>query len=369
MKISKPFKKVLHGAFDFIGGTAPIRLLLKHRRGRGAILCYHRVLPDALVEADQSPIRGMAVTESMFIQQMRYLVRKHKMVSMNGMLDHLRSKSPEFEVTVTFDDGYKDNLECALPILKSYGIPATIYVTTRFPEGDCSMWWYELWELMESKRIIECSVDGQSIPIEVPKSYDDKVAMYYKLNRVISELDTRSVEEFMGQLRGNYLTKQYHSQCLSWDDIRRLDKEELITIGAHTHSHPNLKMLSDPHALLEIKQSRELLEKALGHPIQHFAYPFGGDQAASHREYSFIRDLEFVSGVTMKPELLENQDFNQLPRYGITNAVSPKKLGEILLGLSIIKEKMALALKNVASLKSIINSTFALDDKTWSDKG
>ena len=54
-------------------------------------------------------------------------------------------------ITITFDDGYKDNLDYALPILEKFKVPATVYVTTRFLEGDTWMWWYELKEEIKNK--------------------------------------------------------------------------------------------------------------------------------------------------------------------------------------------------------------------------
>ena len=92
---------------------------------------------------------------SKFAEQMEFLSENHEVVSMDGLVDYLESEpdrdANKFVVAVTFDDGYKDNLTHALPILEQYNIPATIYITTRFPEGDTWMWWYEIWDYLEKK--------------------------------------------------------------------------------------------------------------------------------------------------------------------------------------------------------------------------
>ena len=87
---------------------------------------------------------------SKFAEQMSYLSEDHEVVSMDELVAHLEGDSKEFVVAVTFDDGYKDNLTHALPILEQYNIPATIYITTRFPEGDTWMWWYEIWDYIKN---------------------------------------------------------------------------------------------------------------------------------------------------------------------------------------------------------------------------
>ena len=108
---------------------------------------------------------------SKFAEQMSFLAENHEVVSMDGLVDYLESEpdrdSNKFVVAVTFDDGYKDNLTHALPILEQYNIPAVIYITTRFLEGDTWMWWYELWDYIEETDLLEVNYFEIS-----KKSYD-----------------------------------------------------------------------------------------------------------------------------------------------------------------------------------------------------
>ena len=147
------FKKHLKKYFYLLGTLKPLQKIVVPWRGSGAILLYHRVLPDNIVESDNSPTSGLAVSETRFNQQMEYLRKNYTIVSMDQMAEHLISSSKEFLVAITFDDGYKDNLTHALPILELHNIPATIYVTTRLPEGDTWLWWYEIWDYLHNFNI------------------------------------------------------------------------------------------------------------------------------------------------------------------------------------------------------------------------
>ena len=69
--------------------------------------------------------------------------------------------------------------------------------------------------------------------------------------------------------------RTYSNICLNWNDIIKLDRHPLITIGAHTHSHPNLARETETTAREEILNSKLLLERQLRHAVDHFAYPFG----------------------------------------------------------------------------------------------
>ena len=110
-------------------------------QGRASILCYHRICKDTS-QKELHP-NGNLISESAFTNQMKILHSEYDVISMDEMLAHLSSNSKDFKVAVTFDDGYKDNLFVALPVLEKYKIPATIYIVTRFPEGDNWMWWYD----------------------------------------------------------------------------------------------------------------------------------------------------------------------------------------------------------------------------------
>ena len=83
---------------------------------------------------------------------MEFISNNYEVISIDSLEEHLNSNSKEFKIVITFDDGYRDNKDMAIPILEKYNLPATIYIVTRFLEGDYFMWWYELWEIVNREK-------------------------------------------------------------------------------------------------------------------------------------------------------------------------------------------------------------------------
>jgi len=104
--------------------------------------------------------------------------------------------------------------------------------------------------------------------------------------------------------------------------LAKLAADPLITIGAHTHHHPVLSRLPGVALRHEIGRSRELLEAWLKHPIEHLAYPFGGNAQACKREFSAARELGFKSAVTTRLghfHKFHGKHLLALPRVAIGN--------------------------------------------------
>lgn len=256
---------------------------------------------------------------------MQYLSEKYRIISMDELPNHLTSSS-DFAVAVTFDDGYKDNLTYALPVLKKYRVPATIFISTRFPEGDCQMWWYELEELCNSHNSIVCAIKGKNYNFKM-QDQAQKNRCFHKIHNLIQSLSENEQNDIMNLIRQGRKPKNYKKNCLTWEEIQQLDREPLITIGAHTHLHANMKQLTIEEVEKEISTSRLLLEEKLGHTIDHFAYPYGTSNEVGDREYSVVAAYGFKTAVTTICDSLKS-DFQIfcLPRYSVLERDNPFKL-------------------------------------------
>lgn len=169
---------------------------------------YHRVGPFR----DGAPLK-MNVAPDVFREHMSVLARRANPVSISDLVAcaHDRRPFPRGAVAVTFDDGYKDLLEHALPVLKEFKIPAAFFIVTGGIGG------MDAWN----------RIDG--IPNE---------------------------------------------PIFSWDDLKRL-RDEGMTIGSHSATHARLDGLHGDALREEIEGSRRDLQSQLGIQIRHFAYPQG----------------------------------------------------------------------------------------------
>jgi len=305
---------MMERSFLYIGRKLYKGKLVKSWRGQAAVLCYHQVLPDLSCLPQSSPFLGHAVSTDRFEEQIRFLSENYDVVSLDNLSEKVSVKGDEFVVAVTFDDGYKDNLMYALPILEKYNVPATIFVTTMYPEGNTWVWWMELWETLEKRTSFRAEIFKDQKEWRF-RNNEDRARCYSFLRSELLKLDHSNRVKFMEEITGVKSRPQYPNNTLTWDEIKSLDRHRLINIGAHTHSHANLSVLSHDAAKEEILLSKEKLEQELKCSIKHFAYPFGGRKEAGQREREIARNIGFETGWTSIPGGVRHEGRWELPRF------------------------------------------------------
>ena len=261
---------------------------------------------------------------SKFKEQLVFLKKNYNLVSLDNLLSFEKNKKAS--ISITFDDGYKDNLTNALPILNELKVPATIYVITKFFQNDLSVWWYELqdyiWEKSENIKF-EYNKKNYDFPI---KSNFEKWICFNKLKDIIKKFDKMEQNKFLSIVIKREERKQFKNIFLSKEDLKLLCSNPLITIGAHTHNHLSLKNLKQNDCTEEIKTSKRILEDITGLKIKHFSYPYGTKSDAGKREFKIVEDLGFSSAVTTTVgRLLRKKIFN-LPRIHMNQKLNEKNL-------------------------------------------
>jgi peptidoglycan/xylan/chitin deacetylase (PgdA/CDA1 family) len=238
-----------------------------------AILMYHSVLEDPLQCADS--LGGIIHSRSVFQQQMELLVRKFHPLSLNELAALLRAKEkiPARSVVVTFDDGYRDNFENAVPILDKVGIRAAFYVTVNCIENGRLPWPSRVrFALRTAARKTWTDPAGKLWPIE---GAEDRERAFAKICEFCCRLAGDAQEQLVVSIETDLETRspQRSEQIMmNWDEVRKLAERGYV-VGSHTLSHPNLGQIPVADVRIELEQSRACLEKQLNAPVKHFSYP------------------------------------------------------------------------------------------------
>jgi peptidoglycan/xylan/chitin deacetylase (PgdA/CDA1 family) len=253
----------------------------------GAILLYHRV-----TTLGTDP-QLLAASPEHFRSQMSIVRDHYEPVTLGELVRAVRNRTVRNRmVTVTFDDGYADNLHEAAPILEELGVPATVYIATSYTGDGREFWWDELERILlaDSAPSRELALRGRGVvktwPCETP---DERTAAYDALHPWIRAWTPEEIRDVLLQLRAwggepeEGSPRETH-RTLTCDEVQRLDRSPVIEIGAHTREHPSLGAQPLPSQRDEIRGSKTDLEEWLGRPVTTFSYPFGNPGRDYSRE-------------------------------------------------------------------------------------
>lgn len=189
------------------------------------IVAFHRV-NDALSEE-----KSLTCSSAKFYDFCRFFASRFRVVPLSEQLRACRSNTPMGgTLSITFDDGYRDNAEVAAPILKQLGLPATFFVTTGFIESQQVPFW------------------DHDLPVQ--------------------------------------------PGWMSWEQVRELDRDG-FDIGCHTHTHIDMGTATAGAIREELRTSKQILERQLGKPVTLFAYPFGGPEHIRDQSLEIVREEGF----------------------------------------------------------------------------
>jgi peptidoglycan/xylan/chitin deacetylase (PgdA/CDA1 family) len=321
-------------ALYFTGAHKALRRVLG---GVGAILTMHHVRPPRRDEFQ--PNRLLEVAPA-FLEEVIVRLRRSGLdfVSLDDMHDRLirpRQGGRRY-VCVTLDDGYRDNLVHAYPILKRHRVPFAIYVPTSFPDRLGDLWWLTLEAVIARQTRIGLLMGGKdryftcTTPGEKREVF---AALYWWLRSLASEEELRRVVHDLAARYGVNAEAHCDDLCLTWAELRELAADRLVTIGAHTVNHVMLKKCSETVVRSEMQMSVGVIEAALGSRPQHFSYPVGDPTSAGPREFAIAQELGFKTAVTTRPGVLfpEHRDhLMALPRISLNGEFQRMRYVKVL---------------------------------------
>jgi peptidoglycan/xylan/chitin deacetylase (PgdA/CDA1 family) len=321
--------------FGRLGALGLLERLTDAMRPGLVVLTYHRI-----AEPGGDPFYDpvISATPESFRAQVEWLRRRLRIVSLPELIARIESGSRwrEPAAVVTFDDGYRDNFEVAVPILRECDVPATFFLPTAFLEAPRLPWWDQVAYVLKRTRVKRLLLDHSSPPISIDLERTPRSDAIMTVIRAILDGTIADEPEFLARLAAQAeVAVDDDDDALaralftSWDQVRQiLATAPELTIGAHGHTHRKLAGLDGEAQRIELTESRQILESRLGRAVEAMAYPYGwpGTYTAESKALAARAGyrLAFASreGVN-RPESLDRFDIR---RFGIGSGDSPALL-------------------------------------------
>ena len=238
---------------------------------RLTIVRHHRVYADR-----ERPLYRLGVSESVLDAQVRTCVRAGlSPVTVREGLAWLAGARRGHRIAFTFDDGYADNLDRAIPILQRHGARASFYLTVGLMQARQAPWWDELAHVLSSARQRSATVAWPDEPVELVVAHEEgrqrALRQLLPLLRVPPEEQRSRLDDLRERLDCHEDTP---CALAPWEDAPRF-AEGGMEAGAHTMGHPFLSLLSEERQAREIRDSVRAVRDATGAEVAGLAYPNG----------------------------------------------------------------------------------------------
>lgn len=321
-------KRIISKVAPVISGLQMHRLFEPFYSGMGQILTFHRIVENRKNDRIHNH-QSLEITPEQLEQTILFYKKKnYSFFSLDDLHYALTTEKPKKKFVVfTFDDGYRDNFTTAYPILKKHNIPFCIYVTTSFPDQKAILWWYLLEDFLRKKINVNFHWEGKDYGIPTNSILEKEMAFDQIRTLINQSFSKGNFQEILGVIFGKKESDYFSyvkEMAMSWEEIKLISQDPLVTIGAHTVNHFSLKKLNSNDLKFEISQSKYILENHIQQPVEHFAYPFGKVSEASFREFEMVKSLGFKTGTTTRMGNIFSEHKNYLeclPRISL-NRVS-----------------------------------------------
>lgn len=315
-------------ALDVIGATRAHKVLATLTQGAGIVFTLHHVRP--WDRREFAPNRLLEITPDFLETVLTYLADiRYDVVSLDEAVARLAHPGERRFASFTFDDGYRDVRDHALPVLRRFQAPSTLFVTTAFADGTGDLWWLTLEDAIA--RSSELRFGGETIDarmVDAKNAAWDKI--YWQL-RAMNE--TRMREEIAGlaQRAGTDSSDAARRLCMGWDELRTVAQDPLVTIGNHTNHHYMLAKHSETVMRDEIADAQARIASELDITPRHIAYPVGDPTSAGPREFRAAKAMGLCGWTTRLGVLYpEHRDHTSaLPRVSLNGHYQSRKYAEL----------------------------------------
>ena len=296
--------------------TGVTRLGRRFRDRDGTLILYgHRVADD-----DEAFFQGLP--PRFLREQLAYLTRHYEIITLSTLVACIEEgrQPPPRSVVLTFDDGFRDNVENALPVLEEFAVPATVFVVTQSLTDGRLPWSQRLGYLFQHTEAIELQHDLLG-PDPVAVSDDDqRRRAYARMMRQLMPLERVPRDAVIDELVAALDLEPPTDRMMTWQDARDLLASG-HEIGSHTYSHALLGQVPSTEAKWELERAMYDLEEHLGLGRPTFCFPAGSTTPALP---ALVRELGYRSCFVPNKGLRLNRpadvDAFSLVRVGLPNA-------------------------------------------------
>jgi len=260
------------------------------------------------------------------------LAKEYHVISLADLVE-ARSRGtglPDNSVVITFDDGYASNYELAFPVLKEFGLHATVFVTTGFLDK-VEMFWFQRVDLAlgrTQKELLEWRINGKKLRLYLG-TYELRQQSLMQLLPELKELpdvdllgEVNRLEEALEVSRPDFHDLPDAMRPMTWEMACEMSLSGHVDIGGHTHTHPILARCDVRAMRAEIATCRDRIHAEIGELPATFAYPNGGSDDYTRETLMLVREAGFKAAcTTISGRVDDNVSMYQLPRYGSPESV------------------------------------------------
>ncbi len=287
--------------------SGSVRLAARLAKPGAVMLMYHSVVENPQLTENSI---GTSKSSAVFEAHMRALATQFSPVSIDQIVAFVNGGPalPPRAVAVTFDDGFLDNYEVALPILNRYSVPAVFYILVDAVETRVAPWYCRInYALRTTRKAAWIDPEnGQSYKLATLQDRKAALKTAWEAGaRKTATVQAQYVQQLEHTLEIDPMP-ELNRLMLTWDQVRALKKASHV-VGAHTLTHPNLAHVTKEEAQSEIAGSKQRLEKEMGEPVDHFSYPhpalnpnFSAQTVEITREAGFKSAVLTTSGPVRK---------------------------------------------------------------------
>jgi peptidoglycan/xylan/chitin deacetylase (PgdA/CDA1 family) len=321
------------GALYFTGAHYLLRPIFS---GVGAIFMLHHVRPRR--DGEFQPNRHLEVAPEFLRAMLAHLrSRGIDIITIDEVHQRLieRNFSRRF-ACFTLDDGYRDNRDFALPLMREFEAPFTVFVASDFAQGTGRLWWIALEMVIAKSSSIELAIGGTMTRLDTSTPALKQAAFDRLHDHLRSLPGEQDIHREIGALCARHGIDEAavcRELCMSFDELKPFAQEKLITIGGHSITHCNLARQPKEIARSEMVTSRARIEDALQRPVVHLAYPYGDKIAAGAREFALAQAAGFKTAVTTRPGMIFPESASHLtalPRVSLNGNYQDTRIFPVL---------------------------------------